>query len=93
MAKPVPPLSAKELFKQDERGWTPLFYAAEKGAKAEVEAMLYCMPATGFYPQRLGFIEVTDKEGQTAVAIAEQNGHKEIAHLLRYEAWRMETFG
>ena len=86
-------ISSQELFDRDDRGRTPLFYAAEKGLRREVEAMIASLPSTGFYPQRLGFIQIEDNEGLTAADVAEQNGHKEIAELLRFKVWLMETFG
>ena len=55
--------------------------------------MISSLSRTGFYPQRLGFIQIEDNEGLTTADVAEQNGHKEIAELLRFEVWLMETFG
>lgn len=82
-----------ELFNKDERGRTKLFYAAERGDQKAVEALIFRLPGTGFYPQRLSFIEIQDRDGLTAADVAEHNGHEEIASLLRYQAWFMETYG
>ena len=86
-------ISTQELFDLDARGRTRLFYAAERGLRREVEEMISNLPGTGFYSQRLGLIEIKDKDGLTAADVAEQNGHTEIADLLRFKAWLMETFG
>ena len=80
------------LFHRDARGRTPLFYAAEKGLYQEVWAMIFSLTGTGFYPQRLGLIEIKDHDGLTAADVAEQNGHQAIADLLRGEMGRMEYF-
>ena len=55
--------------------------------------MLANLTGTGFYPQRLGLIEMQDNDGLTAADVAERNGYKEIAELLRYKAWAMTNFG
>ena len=55
--------------------------------------MIFRFPGTGFCPQRLGFIESKDKDRLTAADVAEQNGYEEIAKLLRYRVWLMETVG
>ena len=85
--------TSDDLFRRDARGRTPLFDAAEQGWLDEVEAMLANLPGTGFFPQRLGLIEMTDNEGLTAADVAERSGQTEIAELLRYRAWSMITFG
>jgi len=54
--------------------------------------MIFSLTGTGFYPQRLGLIEIKDHEGLTAADVAEQNGHQAIANLLRGEMGRMEYF-
>lgn len=94
-AQPAPGLvrPSDRFFDRDVLGRTPLFAAAAMGRKEEVDAMLRSMPGTGFYPQRLGFLEIRDQEGLTAADFAEQCGEKEIAEDLRYRAWAMETFG
>jgi hypothetical protein len=86
-------LPARELFDTDSQGRTRLFYAAERGDEKEVERMMYRFPGTGFYPQRLGFIEKKDKDGLMAADVAEQKGQEEVAKLLRYEAWRLINYG
>lgn len=86
-------IPSSELLSKDYRGRTRLFYAAEWGDQKAVEGMIFGLPGTGFYPQRLGFIESKDVDGLTAADVAEQNGHDEIAKLLRYQAWFMETYG
>ena len=82
-----------ELFQRDELGRTPLHTAAALGRTEEVEALLARLPGTGFYPQRLGYLEMRDHEGLTAADFAERCGEREMAELLRYKAWAMETFG
>lgn len=88
----VSPDPENDLFVRDERGRTPLFRAAERGLKKEVEEMIYSLRGTGFCPPRLGLLEIRDAEGLTAADAAERNGHTEIARLLRTEAARMEFF-
>ena len=90
---PIGTAPTRDLFSRDARGRTPLFDAAEHGRLGEVKAMLASLPGTGFYPQRLGLIEIKDDDGLTAADVAEQRGHKEIAELLRYTAWSIATFG
>ena len=94
---PEPPLPhsrpCDRLFHRDAFGRTPLFLAAAAGSQEEVEALLAELPGTGFYPQRLGLIELTDHEGLTAADLAEKCGEHEMAELLRYKAWAMGTFG
>jgi hypothetical protein len=84
--------STQNLFDRDPRGRTRLFDAAEQGLLQEVETMIFSLTGTGFYPQRLSFLEIHDNEGLTAADVAEQSGHKEIAELLRHERRRMEYF-
>jgi hypothetical protein len=79
-------------FHQDGRGRTPLFRAAEAGDYQKVWDIIFSLPGTGFYPQRLGLIEMKDHNGLTAADVAEQHGHTAIADLLRREMWRMEYF-
>jgi hypothetical protein len=43
-------------------------------------------------PPRLALITQEDVLGLTAADLAEQNGHEEIAQLLRSEQGRMEFF-
>jgi hypothetical protein len=80
------------LFEQDALGRTPLFYAAEKGLQAEVEEMIFSLQGTGLAPARLSLITMRDRAGLTAADVAEQNGHEEIARLLRGEQGRMEYY-
>jgi ankyrin repeat protein len=80
------------LFHRDARGRTPLFYAAEEGLYQEVRDMIWSLSGTGVFPQRLGLIEIRDHDGLTAADVAERNGHKAIADLLRGETLRMEYF-
>ena len=79
-------------FAQDSAGHTTLFYAAERGDLQEVRRIIFSLPGTGLYPQRLSLIEMKDSAGLTASDVAEQAGHKEIAGLLRGEQMRMEYF-
>ncbi len=80
------------LFVQDEYGRTSLFYAAEKGDEAKVRKIIFSLMGTGIFPQRLGLISIQDHQGNTAADVAEQNGHTDIAQLLRGEQFRMEYF-
>ena len=82
----------KDLFVRDSLGRTPLFYAVELGLMQEVRAMIFSLTGTGIFPQRLALLEKKDNEGLTAADVAEQNGHEEIAKLLRHEQIRMEYF-
>ena len=82
----------RHLLKQDARGRTSLFYAAEKGLEEEVKEIIFSFRGTGLGPPRLKLITTQDHAGLTAADVAEQNGHKEIARLLRVEQGRMEYF-
>ncbi|MBT7075603.1 MAG: hypothetical protein HN922_11900 [Anaerolineae bacterium] len=81
------------FFKTDKRGCTTLFYAAEIGDMETVPAIIYKLAGTGMSPQRLALINRRDKEGLTAIDLAEEAGNSEIAELLRSERGRMEFFG
>lgn len=80
------------LFEQDAHGRTPLFYAAEKGLEEEVREMIFRLRGTGLSLPRLKLITTKDHSGLTAADVAEENGHEEIARLLRVEQGRMEFF-
>ena len=82
----------KRLLEQDALGRTSLFYAAEKGLEEEVREMIFSFRGTGLSPTRLKLITTEDHSGLTAADVAEQNGHKEIARLLRVEQGRMEYY-
>jgi ankyrin repeat protein len=82
----------KRLMEQDARGRTPLFYAAEKGLEEKVREIIFSFGGTGLFPPRLAVITTKDHSGLTAADVAEQNGHEEIARLLRVEQGRMEFF-
>ena len=82
----------RRLLAQDARGRTPLFNAAEKGLEDEVKAIIFSFRGTGLGPTRLSLIAIKDRAGLTAADVAEQNGHYEIARLLRGEQARMEYF-
>jgi ankyrin repeat protein len=82
----------KRLSEQDIVGRTPLFYAAEKGLEEEVREIIFSFRGTGMSPPRLALITQEDVLGLTAADVAEQNGHEEIASLLRSEQGRMEFF-
>ena len=82
----------KHLLEQDALGRTPLFYAAEKGLGEEVREMIFSLRGTGLGPTRLKLITTEDHSGLTAADVAEQNGHEEIARLLRVEQGRMEYY-
>jgi ankyrin repeat protein len=83
----------KRLFEQDALGRTPLFYAAEEGLEEEVREMIFSLRGTGLGLARLKLITTEDHSGFTAADVAEQNGHNEIARLLRVEQGRMEYYG
>ncbi len=80
------------LFRRDARGRTPLFQTAAQGDYQAVCAMLFSLSGTGLYPQRLALIAIRDDAGLTAADVAEQNGHRAIAELLRGDQGRMEMF-
>ena len=82
----------QRIAEQDARGRTPLFYAAEQGLLEEVSEMIFRFRGTGVFPPRLALISIKDHSGLTAADVAEQNGHEEIARLLRSEQGRMEYF-
>ena len=82
----------KLLFEQDDYGRTPLFYAAEKGLEEEVSEMIFSLRGTGLSLPRLKLITMKDHSGLTAADVAEENGYKKIARLLRVEQGRMEYF-
>ena len=82
----------RRLFEQDALGRTPLFYAAEKGLEEEVREMIFSLRGTGLGLARLKLITTEDHSGLTAADVAEQNGHEEIARLLRVEQGRMEYY-
>ncbi len=81
-----------DLFERDSIGRTALFYAAERGDLEQVRRMIFRLAGTGMCCQRLSLIATRDSSGLTASDVAEQNGHKEIADLLRGEQMRMEFF-
>ena len=81
-----------DFFKTDKRGRTTLFYAAEKGDIKAVKAIIYKLVGTGISCQRLALINRTDREGLTAIDVAEQAGNSDIAALLRGEKMRMEFY-
>jgi ankyrin repeat protein len=82
----------RRWLEQDARGRTPLFYAAEKGRMDEVSEIIFSFRGTGLFPTRLALITMKDHAGLTAADVAEENGHEEIAQLLRSEQGRMEYF-
>lgn len=82
----------ERLLEQDALGRTPLFYAAEQGLEEQVREMIYSFRGTGLSPARLKLIATRDHAGLTAADVAEQNGHVEIARLLREEQGRMEYY-
>jgi maltose O-acetyltransferase len=80
------------LLEQDALGRTPLFYAAEQGLEEKVREMIFSFSGTGLSLARLKLIAIKDHSGLTAADVAEQNGHEEIASLLRSEQVRMEYY-
>ncbi len=85
-------MKKSNLFDRDSRGRTALFYAAERGLIKEVRRMIFSLTVTGVGPTRLSLIEIKDFSGLTASNVAELNGQKEIANLLRGEQFRMEYY-
>ncbi len=85
-------MNEKNLFTLDLMGRTALFYVAGGGDIDAVNRMIYSLSGTGMSPQRLNLISIKDVNGLTAIDMAEQAGHKEIANLLRSEKGRMEFF-
>ena len=81
-----------DLFKLDLMGRTTLFYAAGGGDINAVEKIIFSLSGTGMSLQRLSLIKIKDVNGQTAIDMAEQAGHKEVASLLSSEKGRMEFF-
>ena len=79
-------------FERDSDGRTTLFDAAERGDVERVRKIIFGLTGTGMCPQRLSLIQVRDATGLTAADVAEQNGHDEVAALLRSEEMRMEFF-
>ena len=92
MGSPSDTDQVRDLWAQDALGRTRLFYAAEKGLEQEVQEMIFSLRGTGLAPSRLALISIQDRSGLTAADVAEQNGHDEIARLLRGEQGRMEYF-
>lgn len=82
----------ESFLKQDALGRTRLFYAAENGRMEEVREIIFSFSGTGLSLARLSVITTKDHSGLTAADVAEQNGHEEIARLLRSEQGRMEYF-
>jgi len=85
-------MSSSDLYRRDSDGRTSLFDAAERGDIEAAKRMIFSLAGTGMCPQRLSLIEIKDASGLTAADVAEQNGHKEVADLLRSEQMRMEFF-
>lgn len=79
-------------FKTDDMGRTELFFHAASGNLKAVERIIFSLTGTGMCPQRLSMIEHKDNTGKKAADVAEENGHKEIAGLLRSEEGRMSFF-
>lgn len=89
----ISPTNQQQTIKtSDDQGRTILFFHAATGNLSEVEKLIFALPGTGMCPQRLSLISHKDKDGLTAADVAEQNGHEEIATLLRSEQGRMEFF-
>ena len=88
----VTTMDKTDLFKRDSAGRTVLFHAAETGDMDEVQRMIFSLAGTGLCCQRLSLLEIRDASGFTALDMAERNGHKAIADLLRGEQMRMEFF-
>jgi len=85
-------MGSSDLYRRDSDGRTSLFDAAAGGDIEAVKRIVYSLTGTGMCPQRLSLLDIKDSTGLTAADIAEQNGHKEVADLLRSEQMRMEFF-
>ncbi len=81
------------LFNEDPDGRTSLFHAAENESIETVEKIIFSLSGTGMCPERLALISHKDKNGNTAIDVAQQAGREEIAQLLAGEKGRMEFFG
>ena len=82
----------KDHFAKDEDGRTALFAKAEPGDMESVREIIYSLMGTGLSPQRLALICRRDRQGLTAIDVARNAGHQEIADLLAHERTRMEYF-
>lgn len=78
------------LFDRDEYGRTSLFDAAARGDTEMVRKLIFTLPGTGIFPSRLSLLVIQENSGLTAADVAEQEGHDEIAQLLRREVSRMK---
>lgn len=86
MNKPV------DLFKEDDIGRTPLFYAVASGNIQDVENIIFKLAGTGIGCQRLSLISHKDQTGITAAELARKLGCEEIRQLLSRELVRMEYY-
>lgn len=55
-----------------------------------VRQIIFSLPGTGIFPSRLSLLTIQDNAGLIAADVADQEGHDEIAQLLRGEVSRME---
>lgn len=85
-------MSTPNHFDLDDHGRTSLHRAAEAGELELVKEILFSLTGTGIFPQRLALLEIKDESGLTAIDLAEQAGHEEIAQLLNGEFYRMSYF-
>jgi ankyrin repeat protein len=52
-------------------------YAAERGHAAAVRVLV------GYFQVNPAYLELTDKDGKTALQLAQDKGHKEVVELLK----------
>lgn len=80
------------LFDEDDEGRTSLFYAAESGKIQAVRDIIFSLTGTGMCCPRLALIDHKDKNGHTAIDVAQQASQKDVEELLAGEKGRMDFF-
>jgi ankyrin repeat protein len=84
--------SHEELFRIDHEGRTVLFYAAARGDRQIIWALLRRLPGTGIGCARGSLLNKKDNNGDLAEDVAETHGHEEAKHLLLHERIRIEYY-
>lgn len=72
-------------FEVDEHGRTELMRRAAEGDLSAVKSIVFSQQGTGIFCQRFALIRKEDGNGQTAITIARNAGHDEVAEFLRRE--------